>query len=129
MVINSTVLWGLGVFSIIFLWAALLLLPLVLLRLPDDYFIRDPKTLASGALLNPGARWVKNGLGALLLILGVIFLFTPGQGLLTLLAGLVLMEFPGKYDLERRIVRKPGILALVNKIRAKGGKAPFQIEE
>ena len=69
---------------------------------------------------------LKNALGLVLVILGFIMLFTPGQGLLTLLAGSLLMNFPGKYQLERWLVLRPGVLRALNWLRHRGGHASFE---
>ena len=69
---------------------------------------------------------LKNLIGALLLVLGVIMLFVPGQGLLTMLIGLMLMNFPGKYRLERWLVRRSGVLNSLNWLRRRRGRAPFK---
>jgi len=64
--------------------------------------------------------------GALLVLLGMVMLVTPGQGLLTLLVGLLLMNFPGKYRLERWLVGRRGVLTALNWLRRRGGHAPFE---
>jgi len=68
---------------------------------------------------------LKNLLGALLVVMGLVMLVTPGQGLLTLLAGLLLMNFPGKYRMERWLVLRPGVMRALNWLRQRQGHAPF----
>ncbi len=46
----------------------------------------------------------------------------PGQGVLTIIIGLVLMEFPGKYHAERLVINRPSVLAAINWIRVKAEK-------
>jgi hypothetical protein len=42
-------------------------------------------------------RWIaRNLFGYVLIILGIIQLFVPGQGILTILAGLAIADWPGK---------------------------------
>jgi hypothetical protein len=53
-------------------------------------------------------------------------LLTPGQGLLTLLAGLLLMDFPGKYAMQRRLIEHPPILRAINRLRARHGHPPLR---
>ncbi len=53
-------------------------------------------------------------------------LVTPGQGLLTLLIGLLLLNFPGKYRLERWLVRRPGVLRTLNWVRRRRGQEHFE---
>ena len=64
-------------------------------------------------------------IGVLLVLIGLVLLFTPGQGLLTLIAGLLLMNFPGKYQLERWLVGRPGVLGALNWLRRRGGRGPL----
>ncbi|RME33433.1 MAG: hypothetical protein D6786_07715, partial [Gammaproteobacteria bacterium] len=61
----------------------------------------------------------------LFLLAGLIMLFTPGQGLLTMLVGLLLMNYPGKYRLERWLVTRPRVLETLNWIRARTGHPPL----
>ncbi len=104
--------------------------PWVVGRLPEDYFKRPRRhvwrTLSREPLWAQIFTVVKNLLGALLVLLGLVMLVTPGQGVLTLLAGLLLMNFPGKYRLERWLVQRPGILRGLNWLRRRRGQAPFE---
>ncbi|MDH4039994.1 MAG: hypothetical protein OEW92_09500 [Gammaproteobacteria bacterium] len=120
--------WASGL-SLAGLVATVVGVPWVVARLPHDYFNQAHRAVwrAWG-----GEPWfalvlggIKNLVGALLVLLGVIMLVTPGQGLLTLLVGLLLMNFPGKYQLERWLVGRPGVLAALNWLRRRGGHLPF----
>jgi hypothetical protein len=53
-------------------------------------------------------------------------LFTPGQGIVTILIGLVLVDLPGKRALERWMVGRPRVLAAINRLRAKYGHPPLE---
>lgn len=103
--------------------------PWVISRLPHDYFNREQRTAWRESDGEPRFALVigvlKNVLGAVLVLLGLVMLVTPGQGLLTLLVGLLLMNFPGKYSLERWLVLKPGVLRALNWLRDRGGHPPF----
>jgi hypothetical protein len=70
----------------------------------------------------------KNIAGLLLVIAGIIMLVGPGQGILTILIGLMLMDIPGKRPLEARLIKRPAILAAVNNFRAKYDKPPLIID-
>ena len=61
-------------------------------------------------------------LGALLSLPGI-----PGQGLLTILIGLILLDFPGKRGLERRLVSRPSVLAAINRLRARFGRPAMEL--
>ncbi len=89
--------------------------------LPGDYFTqarRPERPFIRSVVLNL--------VGGVLLVAGVVMLFIPGQGLLTILLGLILMDFPGKYALERRIVARHGLLDTINRLRARSGVPPLQ---
>jgi hypothetical protein len=106
------------------------LLPIVVVRLPADYFVASRRELA--AERSPAAwLWfvLRNLLGIALLGAGIALLFLPGQGVLTMFAGLLLLDVPGKRAVELRIVRRPAILAEINALRAKHGKAPLAVAE
>ena len=103
--------------------------PWVLARLSHDYFNQPQRAVWRDYADEPPFALVmgvlKKILGALLVILGLLMLFTPGQGLVTLLVGLLLMNFPGKYQLERWLVGRPGVMNALNWLRRRGGHPPF----
>ena len=66
-----------------------------------------------------------NTLGALLALLGIIMLVTPGQGLLTLFVGLLLMNFPGKHKLEQAFASHAGVMSGMNWLRRRWAREPF----
>lgn len=117
--------------SILVFVVSLAALPALLVFMPADYFTRSPEE--RGTRRHPALRILllalKNALGGLLLLAGILMLFTPGQGLLGILAGLWLMDFPGKRRWERRIVARPGILNALNRVRAAFGRPPLERPE
>jgi hypothetical protein len=68
---------------------------------------------------------VKNLLGALLLVAGILMLVLPGQGILTILAALALLDFPGKRHIEMSILHIPMLLRSINWLRRRAGQAPL----
>lgn len=56
-------------------------------------------------------------------------LFLPGQGILAMLMGLMLLDFPRKRHAELWLIRKPRIHATVNWIRAKTNHPPLEIPQ
>ncbi len=105
-----------------------------LVRLPPSYFL-DSHSRQFWANRHKVIRWtgliLKNGLGLFLILLGGILSIPgiPGQGLLTVLVGVMLLDFSGKRRVERAILRRPRIRSLVNRLRQRFGKPPFQLEE
>ena len=118
---HETLFWWLGALSILMFVGTLVALPIIVVRLPADYFRRDqhatphqwPTPLRLLGLVG------KNLLGIVLVCLGVAMLVLPGQGILTMLIGLMLMNFPGKRTLEQRLVQQPAVLRAINWMRAK----------
>jgi len=97
-------------------------------RLPSDYFARVSHTDLRAATLraHPVRRVLKNVLGLFLACAGLAMLFLPGQGLITLLIAVTLLEFPGKARLERRLIANDSVHAALNWIRKRAGKEPFE---
>jgi hypothetical protein len=94
-------------------------------RLPEDYLIRDEPPPSR----TPGARFrriARNLVGIVLLVIGLLLLVLPGQGLLTLIAAVSLLDFPRKRELERRIMSRPKVLHALNRFRAKVGRPPLR---
>ena len=64
-----------------------------------------------------------------LVIIGIILIPLPGQGVLTMLIGIIISDIPGKRKLERRIIRSPVILAAANGIRSRFKRPSFVLDE
>ena len=56
------------------------------------------------------------------MILSIIMLFTPGQGILSIVLGIFLMEFPGKQKLEYKMIQHDPTFNAINWLRSKAGK-------
>lgn len=115
--------------SLLTFLCSLIILPVLILAIPEDYFVekqRHPMHWSnSGYLLRMLVLLLKNLLGFILFFMGILMLVLPGQGILTILAGLVLLDFPGKFLFLRSLARKERVLNSLNWIRKKGNKAPF----
>ena len=70
---------------------------------------------------------VKNVVGIVFLLAGFAMLFLPGQGVLTMLIGISLMDFPKKRELEAKMVGQPTVLGVINSMRQKFGKPPLTL--
>ena len=113
--------WGLAIFSVLAVCASVIFVPRFLASLPADYlqakWHAPPKS--------PVLRVLRNLLGVVLVLLGVAMLLLPGQGLLTLLVGILLVDFPGKHRLVARLLSRPKVLGVVNKLRAHKNAPPL----
>jgi hypothetical protein len=102
-----------------------------IVRIPATYLNGDTSTRPSSQ--HPILRWtaivLKNALGVVLIVVGVVMLITPGQGVLTIAIGILLVDFPGKRRLVRTIFRRPRVRKTVNKLRARFGKPPLEMDK
>ena len=122
-------MWWMATVSVLFFVASLLLIPWLIIRLPADYFhppSRKPlRTASSHPKLGFLLAVLKNLFGGLFILAGLAMLILPGQGLLTILIGITLTNFPGKYRLEQGLARRKNILRAMNWFRRKAHKAPL----
>ena len=118
--------------SIVGFVGSVIAIPWILIRLPQDYFCEShPRTWLKDRhpVLRLIALALKNFVGWILLLGGIAMLVLPGQGLLTILIGVSLMDFPGKRAIERKLVSRPLILQAINRIRQRFDRPPLVIEE
>ena len=120
LVFLGTFLLNLGIVSVI------------LVKLPADHFKSDKSKRVSGS--NATIRVLKvigkNVAGVLLIILGIVLSIpgVPGQGLLTILLGVMLVDFPGREKLEHKLLSKPGIINTINRLRGRFGKPALELD-
>lgn len=122
---NDWLIWLAGL-SLVTLVASALSLPWIVAVLPEDYFFeprpaRPPRPFPLGILLFA----LRNLLGAILFLAGVAMLFLPGQGLLTIILGVMLMDVPGKRRFELALAYRPKIWKALQWLRAKAGAKAF----
>ncbi len=128
------ILIGLTLFSILTVVVMVTLGVTMMASLPADYFSNDDRRKQRlylervPPMLRPFLPVARNVVGGLLVIVGVLLLVLPGQGLLTILAGFVLLEFPGKFGIERWIVRRKQVRNSINWMRARKGKPPLDLD-
>ena len=122
-----------GVILLVTFVASLAIVSFILVRLPPDYFSESskrkflddqPKGIRIAAVIG------KNVLGAILVLLGIILSIpgVPGQGILTILLGIMLLDFPGKRRLEQKIVSRPKVREAINSMRQRFGKPPLMLD-
>jgi len=110
---------------------SLVIVGIVMVKIPENYFsshYQHDFLPNSSWMTRWGAVVAKNIAGLVLVIAGIIMLVGPGQGILTILIGLILMDIPGKRPLEARLIKRPVILAAVNNFRAKYQKPPLVMD-
>jgi len=126
---HSDILWITGAASAVMMLCGIAVVPWIVLRLPRDYFLPPyrPRVIPQRMPLAVGLPFlvVKNLMGGVLLLAGLAMLVLPGQGLLTVILGLALMNFPGKFQLQRRLIGHPVIHSSLNWLRRRFGRPPF----
>lgn len=112
---------------------SLAIVSFVLVKLPRDYFKESHKTsLWSGP--NPALHAAKvigkNILGGLLVIVGIVMSVPgiPGQGLLTILLGIMLLDVPGKRRVEQKLLKREAIQNAITRLRKKFDKPPLELD-
>lgn len=128
--VSAETLVALTVLSIVFFVGSLIAIPFILVRLPTDFFdIRVPRPWMEDhhPVLRVLGHLVKNVVGAIFLFVGFLMLFLPGQGILTMLIGISMLDFPGKRKLEAKLIGQPAVLNTINGMRDKFGKPPLVI--
>jgi hypothetical protein len=126
---NEAVLAWLGIFSLSTFLLSLVAIPFFIVRIPHDYFLHSARVpLPSRHLLIRLLLLIaKNMLGILFVFIGLALLVLPGQGILTILIGVLFINFPGKYRFEKWLVSRPSVLSSVNWLRQRAAKKPLDL--
>lgn len=110
-----------------------LCIAVVMVKIPENYFSshyqQDFMPNSSWAV-RWGAVILKNVFGVFLILLGLVLSLpgVPGQGILTILLGLIMLDIPGKRPLEAKIIKRPSVLAAINNLRARFRKPPLVMD-
>ncbi len=129
--------WGQVLFGVLFSAAtfvvSLAVVTAVLVKLPANYFHSSHAReflVERHPVLRAVGIFAKNLLGLVLVFAGIIMSLpgVPGQGVLTILLGIMLLDFPGKRALETRIVSRPRVNSAVNALRARFDKPPLMLD-
>src|SRR6187200_1819372 len=115
---TDTLIW-LTALSVVFFIGTLIAIPFILVRLSADYFdVRVPRPWMEDR--HPILRVA----GPVFVFAGFLMLFLPGQGVLTMLIGISMLDFPGKRKIEAKLIGQPTVLSVINSMRKKYGKPP-----
>ena len=107
--------------SIVLSILSILFVPFFLGTIPADYLNNKPKRNT-----NIFKIIARNIFGIFLIAIGIVLLLLPGQGLLTMVAGLLLIDYPCKYKIEKNFFSKPKVFKAINWARQKIKKPPLQ---
>mgnify|MGYP001192272956 CR=1 FL=1 len=119
---NNQIFIYISGFSTILFLLSLLGISWLISMIPYNYFV-DEKRVSFIKMKNP-LMWLlimilKNAIGLALILCGILMLILPGQGVLTIITGLIFLDYPGKFRFERLLVKNKLILNSMNWIRRK----------
>ena len=129
--VHPKVLIALAVVSVFLFFASVIGVPWFVSRVPSDYFSRRERqrmgmrSRPKSAVRMLGAI-ARNVVGYILLVLGVLMLVLPGQGVLAIIVALFLIDFPGKHRFERRIIAYAPVFRALNRLRTRAGRPPLE---
>ena len=128
--VSTEMLIWLTALSMVFFVGTLIAIPFILVRLPADYFdVRVPRTWMEDhhPVLRLFGHIAKNVVGAIFVFAGFLMLFLPGQGILTMLIGISMLDFPGKRKIEATLIGQPTVLSVINGMRQRFNKPPLRL--
>ncbi len=128
---HDAVMWWLALGSAMTFVGTLIIVPILVIRIPADYFLATRRRVSHWRRLHPvpgiALLVLKNACGILFVVAGIAMLILPGQGFLTILIGVMLVNFPGKYRLERRFIHFRPVARSINWMRSKAGQPPLRM--
>jgi hypothetical protein len=121
---HHALVWWLAATSVFTLLAGVVAGPWWIIRIPADYFVDRTRPKRAQPLRISRLVWsgVRNLVGVAFILMGILMLVLPGQGLLSLLVGVMLTDLPVKYRIARWIIGRPAIRNSINWLRGKAGK-------
>lgn len=127
--LDNHILWFLAIASVVMAIGAAFVVPILIVKMPADYFVRPDPPRPRWARRHPLAYYLwlalRNLVGLVFLLAGFVQLFTPGQGVLCIVIGFSFMVFPGKRKLEGWVVGNRHVLRALNAIRRRYGREPI----
>lgn len=130
---HQVLLGWLSAVSALMFVGSLIAVPLLVIRIPAGYFLHHQHFVDRWQPQHPLVRIAllvaKNVCGVVLVLAGVAMLVLPGQGILTILLGLMFVDFPGKFALELWLVRQRPVIRAINWMRIKAHHPPLQLPD
>ena len=123
---HQSLLLALGAGSIVMFIGTLVAVPIVICRLPRDIYVRRRAPRARPMGLGAVLALARNLFGLAIIAAGILMLVLPGQGLLTIVIGIALVDFPGKQALERRLIGHRRVIDAMNALRERFGRPPLE---
>lgn len=122
-------LTGMGILGILTFVGSLIALPVLIARLPADHFVarRSPPPPGNSAhpIRDALLRIGRNLLGSMLVLGGAAMLVLPGQGILTIAIGLLMMDLPKKRAFQAWVLSWRPVHRGLNWLRRKANQPEF----
>lgn len=112
---------ALGAASAVMFVATVVAVPVFFVKIPNDYFVRPRKKSSLPVAV------LRNILGVALIALGVLMLVLPGQGILTILVGVSVLELPIKERVMKKLLSLPKVHHAIDALRRKAGKGSLSL--
>lgn len=126
----TTLFEWLGLLSVATFLISLLLIPFLISRASVEYFLIHATIVEQRHRRHPALafliRIIRNSLGYVLCLAGFMMLFLPGQGILTILIGVSLLDVSWRQKALGALIHRPAVQHGLNWIRRKTGQPPFQ---
>ena len=125
---KSYIFW-LGAISFAIFIFSLVSIKWLVSLIPSDYFInkKSSKFKSKYPVMWLVSMIIKNLIGYVLIIGGILMLVLPGQGLFTIFIGLMMSNYPGKYFIERKFIAIPSVLKTINWLRKRSNQEPLKV--
>lgn len=111
---------GVAVVSLLMFVASLIGVPIFLTRISDDHFAKP----RSHSVLR---RILSIVIGGTFVVMGIAMIFLPGQGVLTIVVGLGMMDLPIRDRIITRLLSLQKVKRTIDKLRRKAGKGPLLV--
>ena len=122
---HATTLGVAGLGTLVALALTVFVAPRLVARLPPDHFARPAEPAGALGPTRLAVLFARNAAGLAAVLIGLVMIVTPGPGIVMIVVGLSLAEFPGKHALMRRLASRPQVFAALNWLRRRHDRPPF----
>jgi hypothetical protein len=110
-----------SVASVVVAVASIASVPHFVARLPRDFLVRPDVSRSFASTI------VRGLVGAVLVVTGVALLVLPGPGIVTLIAGLILLPIPGRHRAVCWLATRPAVRHALDRMRRRRGAPALEI--
>jgi amino acid transporter len=126
------IVYVVGGISLILFITSMIAVPFIIINLPEDFLQeekRKERVMKIHFVLRLLILILKNIIGFILIVAGILMIVLPGPGIITILIGVILFDFPGKHKIIFLILRNPLVLGAINWIRKKNRREPLRVHD